>query len=280
MIVIFDSDGRIRMDKAVILARGLGTRMRKADDGAMLTEEQKKIAAIGVKAMMPMERPFLDYVISSLADAGYGRVCLVIGPEHDALREYYSGLNARRIAIDFAVQQEPLGTADAVAAAEEFAADDNFLVINSDNYYPPQAFAALKKLGGPGLAGFERRAMLAGSNIEPQRIAKFAIIEIGDDGLMKRILEKPSPQQLAAAKEPVCLSMNCWRFTKKIFEACRNIGPSPRGELEIPDAVQYSIDRLGENFKVAVMKAAVLDMSSRKDVDPIARKLKGMEVSL
>jgi dTDP-glucose pyrophosphorylase len=268
------------MDKAVILARGLGTRMRKADDDAVLTEEQKRIAAVGVKAMMPMGRPFLDYVISSLADAGCGRVCLVIGPEHDALRDYYSGLDCKRVKIDFAIQQEPLGTADAVAAAEGFAADDNFLVINSDNYYPPQAFAALKELDGPGLAGFERRTMLAGSNIEPERIAKFAIIEIGRDGMMKRILEKPTPEQLAAAKEPVCLSMNCWRFTKKIFEACRNIEPSARGELEIPDAVQYAIDRLGENFRVAVMMAAVLDMSSRKDVGPIARKLKGMEVSL
>jgi dTDP-glucose pyrophosphorylase len=268
------------MDKAVILARGLGTRMRKADDDAVLTEEQKRIAAVGVKAMMPMGRPFLDYVISSLADAGCGRVCLVIGPEHNALRDYYSSLDAKRVTIDFAIQQEPLGTADAVAAAEGFAADDNFLVINSDNYYPPQAFAALKELDGPGLAGFERRAMLAGSNIEPERIAKFAIIEIGRDGMMKRILEKPTPEQLAAAKEPVCLSMNCWRFTKKIFEACRNIEPSARGELEIPDAVQYAIDRLGENFRVAVMMAAVLDMSSRKDVGPIARKLKGMEVSL
>jgi len=268
------------MDKAVILARGLGTRMRKADDSAELTHEQRKMAEVGVKAMIPIDRPFLDYVISSLADAGYKRVCLVIGPEHTAVRDYYGRLDCKRVTIDFAIQEKPLGTADAVAAAEQFAADDNFLVINSDNYYPPEAFATLGKLKSAGLAGFERSAMLAGSNIEPERIAKFAIIEIDDDGFMKHILEKPTPQQLAAAKEPVCLSMNCWRFTKKIFEACRHIKPSARGELEIPDAVQYAINNLGEKFKVAVMKAAVLDMSSRKDVGPIAAKLKGTEVRL
>jgi len=268
------------MDKVVILARGLGTRMRKVDDRAALTREQRKMAEIGVKAMIPIDRPFLDYVISSLAEAGFKRVCLVIGPEHDAVRNYYSRLDSKRVTIDFAIQEKPLGTADAVAAAEEFAGDDNFVVINSDNYYPPEALAALKKLDSAGLVGFEREAMLKGSNIEPERIAKFAIIEMDDEGTMKRILEKPTPEQLAAAREPICLSMNCWRFTKTIFEACRHIEPSARGELEVPDAVQYAIDRLGERFKVAVIKATVLDMSSRKDVGPIVERLAGMEAPL
>ena len=39
--------------------------------------------------MIPIGRPFLDYVLSGLADAGYRRVCLVVGPEHQAVRDYY-----------------------------------------------------------------------------------------------------------------------------------------------------------------------------------------------
>ena len=145
-----------KMDKAVILARGLGTRMRKQDDNADLTADQSDIAATGLKAMIPINRPFLDYVLHQLAQAGYKQICLVIGPEHDTVRQYYgTEIKCDRVTIDFAVQVEPLGTADAVRAAEQFAGDDPFLVINSDNYYPFESLRDLRELSGPGLAGFD-----------------------------------------------------------------------------------------------------------------------------
>jgi len=57
------------IEKAVILARGLGTRMRKADSAARLDPTQAAAADTGIKAMIPVGRPFLDYVLSALADA-------------------------------------------------------------------------------------------------------------------------------------------------------------------------------------------------------------------
>ena len=61
------------MEKAVILARGLGRRMRKTD-GASLRDDQQAVAATGVKALVPIDRPFLDYVLTALADAGYRQI--------------------------------------------------------------------------------------------------------------------------------------------------------------------------------------------------------------
>lgn len=268
-------------DKAVILARGLGTRMRKSNSGARMTHEQEEIADTGVKALIPIERPFLDYVLTAVADAGYRRVCLVVGPEHGVLRDYYEReQRPRRVSIDFAVQVEPLGTADAVAAVEKFADGEPFLVINSDNYYPAESLRSLRELSESGLAGFEKNGMLAGSNIPPERLAKFAVVEVDDDGYMTRVIEKPDPQTLAALPDPVCLSMNCWRFGPKIFRACRSISPSQRGELELPDAVQYAIDSLGERFRVVNVSLPVLDLSSRADIAPVASKLAGVEVNL
>src|SRR5688572_15286855 len=63
---------------AVVLARGLGRRMQETpgSDEAALTPEQKAAASAGLKSMMPVAepgrpaRPFLDYVLSELADAG------------------------------------------------------------------------------------------------------------------------------------------------------------------------------------------------------------------
>ncbi len=273
------SNGTI--DKAVILARGLGTRMRKTDESAALDDRQRIIAETGVKALMPIDRPFLDYVLGALAEVGYRRICLVIGPEHDQMRKHFGEeLQCERIRIEFAVQVEPLGTADAVAAAENFADGEHFLCINSDNYYPPEGMKALRELDSPGLVGFQREGMLRGGNIPPDRISKFAVIKVAPDGFMEKILEKPSPEAIASLPEPVCLSMNCWRFGPEIFPAARSIDPSPRGELEITDAVQYAIDSLGARFRVVPLAAPVLDLSSRTDIAAVATKLVGTEVRL
>ena len=269
------------MNKAVILARGLGTRMRQANDDANITPEQAAVAEQGIKALIPIDRPFLDYVLHDLAQAGYEHVCLVIGPEHDPLREYYGRqLDTDRLKIHFAVQEKPLGTADAVAAVENFAGDDPFLVINSDNYYPLDSLAALRELEGSGLSVYDRDAMIAQSNIDPARISKFAVVKIDEKGYMAEIIEKPSEEVLAALPEPVCVSMNCWRFGPKIFQACRAIEPSPRGELELPDAVQYSIQHLGERYQVLRFAEPVLDLTSRADVATITELLAGKELSL
>lgn len=269
------------IDKAVILARGLGTRMRKSDESAGLDSEQAAIAETGVKALMPIDRPFLDYVLGSLAEVGYRRICLVIGPEHDEMRKHFGQeLQCQRIRIEFAVQEEPLGTADAVAAAESFPDGEQFLCINSDNYYPPEALKALRELDSPGLVGFERSGMLTGSNIPPERISKFAVIKIGSDGCMDTIIEKPSDETIAALPEPICVSMNCWRFGPEIFLSARRIAPSPRGELEITDAVQHAIDHLKVRYRVVPLAAPVLDLSSRADIALIAAKLAGTQVRL
>ncbi len=268
------------MDKAVILAGGMGTRMRKHDGVADLTEDQTHVASTGVKAMIPIDRPFLDYVLTVLADAGYSHVCLVIGPDHENVRDYYNDqAPPKRISIKYAVQAKPLGTANAVAAAESFVAGDHFLAINSDNHYPLDAVRALREIDGPGLAGFERRALIEKSNIPADRVLRFAAAEIDDAGHLHRVIEKPTEQQLAAIGDVVYLSMNCWRFTPNIFDACRKIPPSTRGEYEVTDAAQYCIDHLGEQFQVIKSSSPVLDLSSRQDVAPVTKLLAGTQVS-
>jgi dTDP-glucose pyrophosphorylase len=264
-----------KVAKAVIMARGLGTRMRKSDESAALNSEQSAAAGTGIKAMIPIGRPFLDYVLSGLADAGFSDVCLVIGSEHQVIRDYYTNQSPpERVRIDFAVQQQPLGTADAVFAAQEFAGNDFFLVINSDNYYPVTALRAMHELGSAGVALFERDRLVADGNIPEDRVLKFALAKIGKDGCLDRILEKPSEEIVRSLDRPIYVSMNCWVFSPIIFRACRAIQPSPRGELELTDAVQCAIDTLDERFRTLTFQSAVLDMSSRSDIAAVAAKLR------
>jgi dTDP-glucose pyrophosphorylase len=267
-------------DKAVILARGLGTRMRRGDQTAPLDPQQAALAASGLKAMIPVGRPFLDYVLSALADAGYRRTCLVVAPEHEAIRDYYTRQSPpRRLQIEFAVQLEPRGTADAVAVAEWFAGRDPFVVLNSDNYYPIAALNALREATGPAAALFDWEALLAG-NLSEERLRRFGVGMVDQWGRLLRIIEKPDEAAWHALPRPILVSMNCWRFESPIFNACRSIGLSPRGELELTDAVQYAIDVLGQPFRGLTIRAAVLDLTNRADIATVAERLAGVEVHL
>jgi dTDP-glucose pyrophosphorylase len=254
--------------------------MRRADESAALDEQQTAAADAGIKAMIPVGRPFLDYVLSGLADAGYRRVCLVVAPEHGVLRDYYTRqCPPRRLSLDFAVQPEPRGTADAVAAAETFAGNDHFLVINSDNYYPVDVLRALREQEGSAVALFDWQGLLEG-NIAEDRLRRFAVAVVDERGRLRTILEKPDEAQLAALPRPLLLSMNCWRFGPSIFRACRAIEPSPRGELEIPSAVEYVINVVREPFHALTVHAAVLDMTSRGDIASVKTRLADVEVNL
>ena len=266
--------------KAVILARGLGSRMRRADAAARVDESQARVADAGMKAMIPIGRPFLDHVMSGLADAGITDVCLVIGPEHGAIRDYYASLALRRVRVHFATQAAANGTAGAVAAAEHFAAGDTVLILNGDNYYPAAACHALAQLGESGTVGFEASGLIAKSNIPSDRIRMFALLQRDEDGCLTGVVEKPDPMVYALLLRRSLISMNLWSFSPVIYDACRRVTPSVRGELELQDAVRIAMTEFGESFRVLESDDGVLDLSTRGDIDSVSAVLRDRPVRL
>ena len=116
--------------------------------------------------------------------------------------------------------------------------------------------------------------------VPEDRIHAFALGKIDDAGVLTRVIEKPDQATLTSMPKPLWLSMNCWRFGPSIFEACHNIELSPRGELELPDAVQYTIDQLHETYRAVLVRAPVLDLTSRQDIAAVAERLADVEVRL
>lgn len=262
--------------QAVILARGLGTRMRRAsaEGTASLDAAQAAAAAQGAKGMIPFARPFLDYSLSVLADAGITDAVLVIGPEHGEMRDYFSRTMAgRRVRIHFAVQAEPHGTADALRSAMDAVRDAPFLVLNSDNLYPLESCTAVAALGGSGLAVFESEALVREGGLEAERVAKFALVEVAEDETLRTIREKPAPDDPLMLAPERWVSMNLWSFTPTIFDACARVRPSPRGELELQDAVTIAMRDDGERFRVVRARAGVLDLSSQTDIGAVGARL-------
>ena len=251
-----------------------------------LTPGQRAAADAGQKAMVPIaggdgvERPFLDYVLSTLADAGFRKVCLVVGPEQEALRRRYAqGPRPTRLSITWAVQREPRGTADAVAAAEAFVAARPFIVVNADNLYPVEGLRTLLSFEGPGLLVFERDQLALSSLIAVDRLAGFAMPVLSPDGSLADIVEKPDVDRLQAAGARALISMNAWRFDGRIFPACREVPVSARGEFELPDAVRLAITR-GVRFRAIVARGPVLDLTSRDDIQQVAARLSEYRVRL
>jgi len=253
----------------------------ESSEGAPLTSDQEAAAAAGLKGMMPMTgpgcrtRPFLDYVLGDLADAGFSRVALIVAPETatDPLREYYQGDGRpTRLSLSFVVQAEPRGTADAVWAAAEWVGADPFVVLNSDNLYGAGTLRALRLAPGPALPVYEKDELVRSSEIPPERVAAFALLTMRRDGTLEDIVEKPGQAAIDAAGPRALISMNCWRGDRRLLEACRDVEASPRGEFELPMAVRLAI-RQGVVLLGLPATGPVLDLSSRTDVTRVHARL-------
>jgi glucose-1-phosphate thymidylyltransferase len=251
--------------------------MQHPDPAAPLDAAQAAAAGGGIKGMIPdaLGRPLFDHILSGLGDAGITDVCIVVGPGGGAIRAHYASHPPQRVRLDWALQPEPLGTADALLTAERWTDGDSFLVLNADNLYPTTALQALVGLGAPGLIAFEADGLSAEGNIPPERVAAFAIVTLARDGSLASIEEKPDPRNTHDAP---LISMNLWRFDAQIFAACREVPRSPRGEFELPAAVALAISR-GMRLQAVRVRAGVLDLSHRRDVQEVAGRLARLEVA-
>lgn len=258
-----------------MLARGLGTRMR-AGSGVGLTGAQAQAAAAGQKGMMPLRtadgqsRPFLDFLLSALADAGYRHVVLVVPPlvagAADPMREYYTGSGTpARVRITFAVQAEARGTADALVAAAGAIDGRPFVVLNADNLYGVDTLQALREADGPALPVYERADLVASSGIPDERVASFALLDVSADGVLRDISEKPGVERMEAEGPRALISMNAWRGDAQLLQACRDVEASPRGEYELPSAVRLAIRR-GAIVRAIPARGPVYDLSRQEDV--------------
>ncbi len=276
----------MRATLAVILARGIGSRLQ-SDDGAALSEAQRAAAASGAKGLMPVAgRPFLDYVLHELADAGVTDVVFVVAPGEAQIRERYeTDAPPVRLRIRYAVQNEPAGTAHALLAARSAVCaalgaptDEqrrrHFLMCNADDLYPSASIRALVERDGPGLIAFDAEALTADGTIDAARVRRFALLDLAPDGTLREIVEKPEADHPLAMADQRWVSMNLWRFTDAIFDDCAAVQPSERGEFELADAVRLAIAR-GERFTAVQQHVAVPDLTHRRDVVALEGLLAG-----
>ena len=264
--------------KAVILAAGRGTRMRRGDPAAVLTAAQAAAADRGWKALMPIHgRPFLDYGISVLADAGVCEVCIVVGPGESPLRERYRKRRhrARRRRASRSrpnragVRTRSPGRRSSRAPAP-FSRSTPTISIRS------RPSALCSTLDGPGLPVFERERLLATSNFtaragRPLRGARRRGRRVSPSA----IVEKPPGVGGAAGRAPA-------EHESLAFLAGDLRGLPQRAGLDARRARAAAGGRLGdreagERFRAVPCADGVLDLSTRADVGGVEARLAGAE---
>jgi glucose-1-phosphate thymidylyltransferase len=96
------------------------------------------------------------------------------------------------------------------------------------------------------------------------------------------LIEKPDEETwraLAASGARALISMNCWRLPPLMFDVCRALEPSARGEFELPQAIRNAI-AAGVRFRVVRSAQGVLDLSRRVDVAAVAARLREVRIEL
>jgi len=98
------------------------------------------------------------------------------------------------------------------------------------------------------------------------------------DDTLAAIVEKPGAGYQHNEADAAAISMNIWRFDAAMFDVCRQIPLSPRGEHELPLAVGAAID-VGMQLRAVRVRAGVLDLSNRGDIVTVARRLGAMAIT-
>ncbi len=203
--------------KGLVLSGGYGTRLRP-----LTYSQQKQLIPVANK-------PIIFYGIEDMVKAGIRDIGIIVGPNKEQVMEVVGDGSRWNCRIEYINQEKPLGLAHAVKISRTFIDDDSFVMYLGDNILRGPINRYIKEF-----RKFGSNTVILLSEVDNPK--QFGIAKLNPDGSIQELLEKPEnpPSNLAI--------VGLYIFDNSIFDAIDNIKPSPRGELEITDAMQYQIE--------------------------------------
>lgn len=214
--------------RGIILAGGSGTRLYP------ITK------AISKQILPIYDKPMIYYPLSTLMLAKIKDILIISTPRDlKVFQEVLSDGHQLGLNIEYAVQEQPNGLAEAFIIGEKFIGQDNVALVLGDNIFYARGFSNILKRA----VNYNTGATIFGYQVaNPQ---DFGIVEFDDNGIVLSLEEKPNQPKSN------CAIPGLYFYDNNVIDIAKNIRPSKRGELEITSVNEEYLKR--EKLRVELL---------------------------
>lgn len=229
--------------KGIILAGGKGTRLYP-------------LTIPVSKQLLPVyDKPMIYYPLSMLMLAGIRDILIITTPEEQFLfKRLLKDGSQWGLRLEFAIQTEPRGLADAFIVGEEFIGDDKACLILGDNIFFGHGMPEILR----SAAAVETGAVVFAYPVsDPER---YGVVEFDENFKALSLEEKPSKPRSHYAIPGI------YFYDKNVVQYAKELEPSPRGEIEITDINKRYLNEGSLQVKVLGRGVAWLDAGTHQSL--------------